>query len=352
MIHSQDLRDESFVRSREVCFKFSNNNISSVDPDLTVELQATDSRKLFHIYRSMAHQAHNLPWNTFASNFQYSNSRSYEYRASLVPRNKPQQGKNIEHFANMFTTTIKEFAATKRAQYTEDFEPLTDLREKVIDEETRKLVKKSTVYARDWSLRFRWDRCRERDDPEDSCRNCLNVLADCVWGNHTHSSTDGDGCEGIFDECELGYWVQAMERNCCFWEECCEINIQIKMLLLHGQMEPLLRLASHPQLQIENLYVFDFGFPQIRDGGWSGVLQTALEAYIVLNVLVLKPETWPSVESSSTNPKTEDAMDCRLTAVYQRMVRRCTAKRIYDVETLPHRAFFGNVISRVAHHPV
>ena len=142
----------------------------------------------------------------------------------------------------------------------------------------------------------------------------------------------------------LDHWRAAFKcKRCCHAESSCNFNNKIKILLLHGQMKPLLRLASSPGIHLEKFFYLNFSFPIDRDCGWGAILHTALAAYLILNILFLKPETWPSTPHKPARSRAggETPQDYRLTAAYQRMVRHCTGKRIFDVEALPHRLFFG-----------
>jgi hypothetical protein len=83
-------------------------------------------------------------------------------------------------------------------------------------------------------------------------------------------------------------------------------------------------LAHHPRISLHNLH-------RIREGGWEHVMQCALDAYILFNVLLSKPELhadgrYKSMRSYTyTLSRLTDSMDC-----------------IYDAETFPHREFlFG-----------
>lgn len=78
---------------------------------------------------------------------------------------------------------------------------------------------------------------------------------------------------------------------------------------------------------------------QGEDAGWDAVCQTALMAYICLNVAFSFPETWrPSVSLGNTTAEG----DYRRTRSYQLTVRRCTMSGMTsEAAAYPHRLFFG-----------
>lgn len=67
----------------------------------------------------MAHQAHALPWNTFASNFKYvpANPRLLSSRPTIAARDLPEQTKELHHFARLFSAQISKFSVTERSKY-------------------------------------------------------------------------------------------------------------------------------------------------------------------------------------------------------------------------------------------
>jgi hypothetical protein len=70
----------------------------------------------------MAHQAHNLPWQTLASNLKFvHDNNSYEGRTNLYPKFKPEQGKQLTYFAKAFAKTVKGFSRTERDKYPKEY---------------------------------------------------------------------------------------------------------------------------------------------------------------------------------------------------------------------------------------
>lgn len=68
----------------------------------------------------MAHQAHTLPWNTLASNFQYKTTyhsgRPYGVK-DIFALGKPNQEREVKYFGQALAKRIQEFTASERAKY-------------------------------------------------------------------------------------------------------------------------------------------------------------------------------------------------------------------------------------------
>lgn len=120
-----------------------------------------------------------------------------------------------------------------------------------------------------------------------------------------------------------------------------------KTLLLHGQLDILLRVSSHHDVNLDRGWQL-----QPHSGGemigFAELVRSTLMSYICLNVFFLKPETYNDefkVEYWKKKPhgpvtRASDA-DYRMTTSYQKMLSRCTGRRPVDVHTYPHRQFFG-----------
>ncbi|KAK3203086.1 hypothetical protein GRF29_112g188247 [Pseudopithomyces chartarum] len=129
----------------------------------------------------------------------------------------------------------------------------------------------------------------------------------------------------------------------------------LRTLILYGEMDVLFRIASHPDVCLPKLwtqggkFAFDLGC-----WGLSEVKETALLAYICLNVFYLKPELYDSKmrermlkEKSQRHSQTlpTEAYDYRLTSAYQQMLVYCTGtgdpNPHHGAHKIPHREFFG-----------
>ena len=271
----------------------------------------------------MAHQSHSLPWNTLASNFTYAfEPRRFGYRTNFVPSMDSQQGKKIEHFVKVFTRILTGFSSAQKEHYALDRGPVQP-NQRFISREAIAVIKKSVDYARNAKY-LEW------------CGCC------CPLHFHGQRSSDGESCscEIYTDPCILGYWLNILRcGRCCYKFKDSEVLNLTKILLLHNHMEPLLCIASQPNAPLEKL--FDFPWDHNVKHGWAEVHRAALHAYIALNVIYLKPDTWPSYQQANEAQGEQKPIDYRLTAMFQRAVRTCTGTRTCDVDTLPHRFFFG-----------
>lgn len=72
----------------------------------------------------MAHQAYTLPWQTLADNFKYmyANTR-FGGITNLYPRQKPGQGKQLQHFARVFARVLTDYSKIERKKYDEEYSP-------------------------------------------------------------------------------------------------------------------------------------------------------------------------------------------------------------------------------------
>ena len=270
----------------------------------------------------MAHQAHNIPWNTLASHFQYAfESRKSGHRTNLVSRKSPQLGKQLEYFIKAFARTVREFSATQRAKYDPDLEVLPSFHERVIPGETEVIIRRSWEYSRTVSER-------------NFCGCC------CPAHPHYNPHDLPCACERTADTNVMGYWINFSRcAYCCKTFEYADFVNLTKTLLLHDQMSPLLRIAAHPETSLEQWYEF-WPMPD-SEKGWASVVRSALFPYVALNVLYLHPDTWPSSRPQQPQVPDEPVVDYRRTAMYQRAVRASTGSCTFDVQTLPHRRFFG-----------
>ena len=283
----------------------------------------------------MAHQNHNLPWNTLASNFEYAfRRRKFGYRTNLVPTVGAQQGKKIEHFARVFARLLTTYSSEQNRTNTpnQEEEPATAPHQRVVSKEAMAAMKKSYDYARGVGDNH-W------------CTLCCPLHF--YDSSRTINQESNCSCETYPDPAVLGHWLTVFRcARCCRRLEAGEVINLTKTMLLHDQMEPLLRIASHPEVWLDKFFVYPWEFNASGQHGWAEVLHAALYPYIALNLLYLKPDTWPSYreqqhQASNEQQQAPPPPDYRLTALYQRVLLRCTATRAGDVHPLPHRLFFG-----------
>jgi hypothetical protein len=142
-----------------------------------------------------------------------------------------------------------------------------------------------------------------------------------------------------------------MSCTCCFyqprWHQT-DLGELTKTLLLYGEMEALLRIAAHPEVDFD----CNWALPYFCGGITSGIgdtMRCALTSYVFFNVVYLHPEIWdPEAKQKCVAEKRtqgmvvkEEEVDYRKMVSWEKLVSRCTGWRRYDVHTYPHRLFFG-----------
>ncbi|KAF3031229.1 hypothetical protein E8E12_001455 [Didymella heteroderae] len=270
----------------------------------------------------MAHQACSIPWQTLVDNLKFMHcSPRNRGITNLYLRKRPNQYKELQYFANGFARALSNYSAIERRKYNApSTSPAID--ERVISQEA---VRKMSATV----LRY-----KGQDDASHSIDASNEALSEYECMPHRFIS-DTYPCESDMHD---GI------------EECCE---QTKTMLMYGEMEALFRLAAHPDVHFDRLWDEDI-YANGAGFGLRKLMDAMLQAYLCLNVLVLKPELWDPASRGvflraeggahrTTFPP--EAYDYRLTAAYQRMLVCCTGIPYgayhYEAHTYPHRDFFG-----------
>ncbi|KAJ7630531.1 hypothetical protein FB45DRAFT_915797 [Roridomyces roridus] len=228
------------------------------------------------------HQSHNIAWDSLSSHlvFIYENRAVTPHRTDLFPRRLPSQGKSLNHFARTLASTIRAFSATERTKYPVHYDaPLTG---PVFSDEI--LSRYSTVGSR--------------------YANLGDSLVTAQNQNIEHW-IDRAGADSTYKHKYPG-----------------DLADIIKILLAEGAMDSLLMLAQHPKIPIDELYSIGWG----HSFGWDHVMMWALDAYILFNVILAKPEL-------------HDGGRYRTMESYKRVVRNLIAWMDYDAQAFPHRQF-------------
>ncbi|KAF2639275.1 hypothetical protein P280DRAFT_519467 [Massarina eburnea CBS 473.64] len=273
----------------------------------------------------MAHQADVLPWQSIADHFRfvYSNQK-HRGRTNLYPASKPGQGEQLQNFARVFATLVNESVSQERERYAKDVTPPAEDEVFIQDSTARRIAKTVASYKAPDML----------STPQDTKDRTLTNEERRL--SHWLSSLNK-----IKHEDRLYDSVHPLELR-----ECVEL---LKTLLLYGEMEPLLRLASHPDVDLRSIWTFPW---QNNNYGWTDVKNCALMSYLCFNIFLAKPELWDPVARTKRLGEmkqkyglayTEQMYDYRNTKGYQRMLLRCTWTRRnnYDVSAHPHRDFLG-----------
>lgn len=269
----------------------------------------------------MAHQAHSIPWQTLADNlkFMHCNPRNHGI-TNLYRRKRQNQDKGLQYFACGFANAMSNYSAIERKQYDPDPIP-PEIDERVISKDAVKRMAKTV-------LRFRGELDNLNQINLDGALSTYECTAQRFISD-TYPC-EGDMNVGIQDACE-----------------------QTKTMLLYGEMDALFRLAAHPEVRFYRLWDEDI-YANAAGFGLSKLKDSMLEAYICLNVLILKPELYdPTSRKSFLGAEMQahrtsfqpHLYDYRLTAAYQRMLLCCTGTpygvQYCESHTYPHREFFG-----------
>jgi hypothetical protein len=174
----------------------------------------------------MAHQPGIIPWHLLASNLRWSDSKSSECDCeftSLHPCRKEKQGVQLTQFAEAFAKAIDEAAESERAKYSKSYEP-PDPNEVLIDDE---ILKKIEPYIIQW---------RETPHAVDAGVDKKPPIPQemRIASAFFHSQETND-CDQFEEDNGKGFF-----------------NLEIvKLLIIHGYMEPVLRACTHPEMGID-----------------------------------------------------------------------------------------------------
>lgn len=287
----------------------------------------------------MAHQTHNLPWNTLASNFVYIYRNPCEGGVTdLFPRGKPGQGKQLNYFAGAFARTMQEHAESERRKWPETFDPPEP--EDVILSDA--VVKKISATVRRYS---------SKDDYSILGSNFPRTMNRSYTGqlcNH-QGSESACHCPIAYEERKSKFLAHKFEQNDCYQffdvngeaYRCLEL---VKTLLLHGELESVLQIVSNPAADYHTQRRWEIMECQCssEDLGWGSICNFALMAYLALNLLYCFPSLHnrPPAEQSRID-SSGPVEDYRETRMYQKMLARLTKECTSEVSTYPHRQFFG-----------
>ncbi|KAL4907782.1 hypothetical protein BDW74DRAFT_112569 [Aspergillus multicolor] len=303
----------------------------------------------------MAHQADNIPWQVLAANLRY---HPYQQQpADFVWRYTQTHARDIEQFAETFVRYLHEDTVTERAKFPATYDT-PNPNDTLIDDATAKKIN-GTVYRWRKAMSENW---LVHDDPSVQWNGANALCPHTPEARDTPPDSETSAyispspistcsCPLPVAECKVSAFIRRYRGNDChrFYEvnQNAFVNIEVaKTLIIHGKMEPLLRTASHPQ----NDYASWVGVTECHCKpeklGWEALYRSALDAFLTLNIIACFPELWDSEcmkengeMGGSWGTLMED--EYRNTALYQRLVQRCTWPGESIVPTYPHLDFFG-----------
>lgn len=280
----------------------------------------------------MAHQAHSIPWQTLADNLKYlhCSPRNHGVTNLYLRKTKDvQQVKELKYFVRGFVKALEDYSAVERRKY--EAEPrVPEVDEMVVSDAAVGRMAKTV-------LRYKMGLSHGEDD---SMVKIMPTSLDEILSPYERSprrfirdteTNEGDMYDGAREACE-----------------------QTKAMLMHGDMDGLLRLAAHPGVRFYRLWHED-DYANAHGFGLHKLVKAALAAYICLNVTFLKPELYDEVSRErvrfqgkegqrTAHESTSEVYNYRLTAAYQHVLLECTGMPYgygCDAHTYPHREFFG-----------
>lgn len=271
----------------------------------------------------MAHQAHNIPWTVLASQLKWRlSNRCNKDATNFHWRFRDDQDKQVNYFINAFARNVKDHADCERRKYSENDQGPPQRDDIVIDDDVAKRILPTVHRWRRSNSRYR----HVRETPE----------------RHLCTHEKGDKrcrCVLPLEERRMSSFLRKHRWNDCY--QFFEINKEsflnleiVKILLLHGEMNTILRVCSHPDVDLENWWEQAQCMCVGPDLGWEHICKLALDSYILLNLLHCFPETW--------DPPLPRQNDYRRTKAYQYLVRQVTmGDHTSVIPTYPHRTFFG-----------
>ncbi|KAH8696549.1 hypothetical protein BGW36DRAFT_321877 [Talaromyces proteolyticus] len=279
----------------------------------------------------MAHQAHNIAWHALTSNLKFYSpkSPSKDKPTNLYFQFNPNQTDDIRHFAISFAKNIREHTACERKKYLARFDVPNEDDVLLTDATTQKIS--PLVYK--WRHRYHWDLAVPSETKSLTSPSLRRLC--------THNDGFRCRCAIPFQERKVSSFLRQYTSNRCY--EFFKLNTEafynielVKTLLLYREMEPILRVCAHPNVDIEEWQSQAQCYCEVYDAGWDIVYESALNAYLCLNILYEFPALWDSTSSSSK------LADYRSTKLYQRTLRTCTYSTCTsEIAKYPHRAFFG-----------
>ena len=165
------------------------------------------------------HQSHNIPWHIIEANFKFvtENKAIMNFRPGYFPKDNPRHNitKDLQHFIAKFVSTIRTFAETERIKYPKRIAPLTS--GKIFPDALRE---KHPVYLNERNQR-------------------------------------------------IEFWVRCFQDQYGDWWT---IQPVINVLLYENEMEGLIMLAQHPQIDLRHRMLwreqemwYQYGFNRTKE---------------------------------------------------------------------------------------
>ncbi|KAL4805378.1 hypothetical protein BDV18DRAFT_140788 [Aspergillus unguis] len=297
----------------------------------------------------MPHQAHGIRWDALSENLKYRSADLYKGGGTpcdLVWQFKPNQGKDIAHFAESFVRNLDDHTKTQRKQYPAEYEP-PNRDEVIIDERLARKITPVIMQAREkgtWDARL----CPHQDDISEALRKDDPRRRQVQTDDMEYACS----CALPFKERRAAAFLRGYVQNDCYQfyntNGAAYLNLKVMMaLLLYGEMDPILRICSHPEADYANWRDQRLCYDVSLYVGWNWLYKRALDAYLGLNIIDCFPELWDPGsgcrrQDDRSAQDLEIADEYRNTAFYQRVLYSATKDSVAVIPTIPHQQFFGD----------
>ncbi|TLS29325.1 hypothetical protein PpBr36_02154 [Pyricularia pennisetigena] len=304
------------------------------------------------------------PWGLLTSHFEFATSHpDHGDITNFYPRHKPDQGKDLNKFVELLAESLKTSAAQERAKYAESYDD-PDPNDIVIPESDFVEIE---VPFRRWHLSCTTvgtPYCLQNRVPPQHELMPLSVRRFKHAGVALPRSGDGGAvicthvgdyncrCLPRFEDRRMSTFLRTYQRNDCF--EFDEVNGDsfyglelLKALILHGNMETVLRICTHPQVDFLSWWDAQMCYCTGPDVALGQMCRDTLRAYIVLNLIQRGfPERCVRLSGekakSDEEERSDTSADYLRTRTYQSLVHDLTVSdTMTQIPLFQHMEFFG-----------
>lgn len=197
----------------------------------------------------MAHQAHNIPWQVLAANLKpvfrkYDGADRDNFKSNFYLRSKPQQAKELNYFVKAFAKNIQDHTRCEREKYEETYlQPAPS--DVLLSDDIVKKIHPTVLRVRERTFEGALTNAYEAV----GLKNSTGSL--CC---HEYSEP-GFRCRCAMPRKErnVAAFLRRYRYNSCY--NFLNVNAEafynlevVKILLLHGAMDIILRICTHPDV--------------------------------------------------------------------------------------------------------
>lgn len=216
---------------------------------------------------SMAHQAHNIPWALLSSNLRWVAGSCHCGACDFHPRFKANQGKDLTHFAKAFARNVEEHSICDRRKYPEKYDPPSS---------TTVVVDGKTAAKISPTVR-RWRSHRELGCGGKSCQY--------ERGSNCQCPVLPDEERTVSAFCRQHQYAQSYQS--LRQRKAGLFNLElVKTLILYGDIGPILRACTHPDVAIRSWWEVDEFCCGVSH---EDIRQSALFRYPMVHISILGP---------------------------------------------------------------